>query len=709
MIDTTARRRRMFHVKHRVALALAAAALLITGCTGSGAPAKGWAQPVNGPSGTLLIQSGVGRLTAIATDGSKVADYEVKGPPTRNFLGQESQSASPLYAAPIVDGNTAYVVGYQGRVYRLNLNGGAINEVWSADVDGQVVATPLLRGNRLYVSAEHGSLFVLDVANGNIVKTTRPTEGRVWGAPATDGTRLFIGTLDSSEVVAVNAESGETEWKHEGAGASAADLVVQGDLLVLPSFDRTIHGLDAASGTERWQFKGNGWFIGRPVVTAEAIYTATMRGSVYALDRDGKVRWSVSRDGQEFRAAPIIAGDTLVVASRAGDLVGLSLADGTEKWSKLVDGAKIDASGVLTAAGIVYTTSDHKMFRIDPAKGEVLSSSVPPSGGPSAFPIGRIWRAGLETPLINIIVALTVLLVSSYGLAILAFTVLIKVLTFPLTLRSLNSMKAMQAIQPQMQEIQKKYTDPKRRQQETMRLYREAGVNPLGCLGPMVIQMPIFFALYQVVSLTVGATPEAVLNLSTRLYDYPLIQDAIPLSAKFLGNDLAALTGYVLAFVVYASTWLQQRISSSRTAATSEQQQSMNSTMLWIMPLMIAYFSMLAPAGLGLYWAASTIIQIILQWVFVGPGDFTWGSLIPNVVRARIGMRPLLDKPDHRRAAPRAAMTQHLDSPDGENDSRTTDARSGDERKDGRRGNRTGSQSAGPPSRTGRRRRNHRG
>ena len=701
----------MFHVKHRfglTALALLVAAVVATGCTGSGAPAQGWAQPVKGPGGTLLIQSQVGMVTALAADGSKVAEFQVKGPPTRNFLGQESQHPTPLYAAPIVDGTTAYVVGYHGRVARLSLDGGAISEKWGVDLNEQVVATPILRGDRLYVSAESGTLHVLDVANGNITKTSRPTNGRVWGAPAVQDNRLFIATLDSSEVVAVNADSGATEWKHEGAGAAAADLIVQGNLLVLPSFDRTIHGLDPATGAEKWQFAGDGWFIGQPAVTAQAIYAGSMRGSVYALDRDGKMRWTFSRTGLEFRATPLISGDTLIVASRTGEIIGLNLADGTEKWSRAVDGAQIDASGALTDSGVVYTTPDYKLIRVDPANGEVKSSSVTPTGGGSGFPIGKIWRTVLETPLINTIVVLTALLAGSYGLAILAFTVLLKALTFPLTLRSLHSMKAMQEIQPQMQEIQKKYTDPRRRQEETMRLYREAGVNPLGCLGPLVIQTPIFFALYQVVRLTVGATPEAVLNLSSRLYEVPLIQDAIPLATKFFGADLAAHSGYVLAFVVFASTWLQQRISSSRTAATSEQQQSMNGMMLWMMPVMIAYFSMLAPAGLGLYWAASTGIQIVLQWVFVGPGDFTWASLIPNSVRDRLGMRRVSPRTDHRRAAPRTAISQRTEVPGGDpTESRNTDAGSGDERKDGRRGNRTGSQSTGTPPRPGRRRRNH--
>ena len=325
------------------------------------------------------------------------------------------------------------------------------------------------------------------------------------------------------------------------------------------------------------------------------------------------------------------------------------------------------------------------------------------------MPIGYIWQTALETPLINFMVLLTVVLGGSYGMAILAFTVLSRVVTFPLTLRMLNSMKGLQEIQPQMQEINKKYTDPKRRQEEVMKLYREAGVNPLGCLGPQLIQLPIFIALYQVIQITLGSTPEGVLGLSHRLYDYPLIQNAIPLSSTFFGMDLAANGDYYLVAIVFAGMWLQQRISSSRTAATSTNQQAqMNTMMQWMMPAMFAWFVIATPAGVGLYWASSTIIQIVLQWIFVGPGDFTWGSLIPNPVRDRLGMRRV-SPPDPRRAASRVALTQPAEVPGGDRpESRTTDATSsGDQRSNGGRGNRASSESTGSQPRTGRRRRNH--
>ena len=250
------------------------------------------------------------------------------------------------------------------------------------------------------------------------------------------------------------------------------------------------------------------------------------------------------------------------------------------------------------------------------------------------MPVGLIWQTFLETPLINFLVALSVLAFGSYGIAILLFTVITRVLTFPLTLRMLHSMRGMQEINPKIQEIQKKYSDPKRRTEETMKLYREAGVNPLGCLGGQVIQMPLFLALYQVIRITLGGNPEALILLEQRLYDFEFLQDAIPLSNHFLWIDLGAPRNVLLVLLVMGSMWLQQRISTSRTTATANaQQQQMTQMMQIYMPFIFGIFAFSAPAGLALYWTATTVIGIVLQWAFVGPGDFKWGSLLPARLR----------------------------------------------------------------------------
>lgn len=321
------------------------------------------------------------------------------------------------------------------------------------------------------------------------------------------------------------------------------------------------------------------------------------------------------------------------------------------------------------------------------------------------MPIGYVWQTFLETPLINVMVALTGICFSSYGLAILVFTVISRVLLFPFTLKMLNSMKALQTIQPQMQELQKKYSDPKRRQEETMRLYKESGVNPLGCLSGQLIQMPLFIALYQVIRVTLGGSPESILDLSGRLYDVPFIQNQIPLSRIFIGMDLGANGGIPLLVLVFIAMWLQQRISSGRTATTivqSDQQRQTAQMMQWMMPAVFSWFVLFSPAGVGIYWFASTVIGIALQWAFVGPGDFTWGSLVPNFARARLGMTPLPVTPIRVRPSRPAADR-------GTSETGNKDASSGNKRPNGRRSGGEGAGPTRPAPGSSRNRRRHRG
>ncbi|RLT35861.1 MAG: membrane protein insertase YidC [Chloroflexi bacterium] len=319
------------------------------------------------------------------------------------------------------------------------------------------------------------------------------------------------------------------------------------------------------------------------------------------------------------------------------------------------------------------------------------------------MPIGLIWQTALETPLINFMIALSRTAFDSYGLAILLFTVLTRVVTFPLTLRTLHAMKSMQVLQPLLAEVQKKYTDPRRRSEETMKLYKEHGVNPLGCLGPQLVQIPIFIALYATIRLTIGSTPEAMLYLSSRLYDIEYIRHAIPLSTSFLGMDLAENGSMGLAAFVFVGMWVQQRISTSRASTTpGSQQAQMNQMMQWFMPIFFGWFFVLTlPAALGLYWGASTAIGVILQWIFVGPGDFHVGELIPRNL-------PWGSSTAGGTSAVSTTRRTSNAAPRGGTESGDDDANHGSEREDSRGGSGPGTGSTGPGPRTGRRRRNPR-
>lgn len=242
--------------------------------------------------------------------------------------------------------------------------------------------------------------------------------------------------------------------------------------------------------------------------------------------------------------------------------------------------------------------------------------------------MSAVWDVFFVNPLINSLIILNNLLFNNFGLAIIVFTLLMRLATMPLTLRQIHSTRALTTLQPKMQEIQKKYKDPKRRQEETMKLYRQAGVNPLGCLLPMLVQMPIWFALYGALQAMVGGVPESVVGLSQRLYPWGYIESAVPLNNHFLWLDLGQPDRtLILALIVFASTYVQQKLST--VPSTDPQAQARNQMMTWMMPLMFAWFTTSVPSGLAVYWSVSNIAAVIMYYFVYGPKNVSWRTFFP--------------------------------------------------------------------------------
>lgn len=233
--------------------------------------------------------------------------------------------------------------------------------------------------------------------------------------------------------------------------------------------------------------------------------------------------------------------------------------------------------------------------------------------------IGFLWEEGLIRPMLNLLVILTTISFGNFGLGLILFTLLTRVVTFPLTLRQLRATRAMTSLKPRIDDINKKYKDPRRRSEEQMKLYREAGINPLGCLGPMLIQMPIFIALYAVVRVALGTTPESFIGLENKLYEWSFIEHAVPLDDHFLTMDLSASGNIVLALLVGVATWLQSKTSfSTRGRPTDPMMAQQQQMMQWMLPLVFGYITITFPAGLGLYWLATTVIGVFLNYFAYG-------------------------------------------------------------------------------------------
>jgi len=235
----------------------------------------------------------------------------------------------------------------------------------------------------------------------------------------------------------------------------------------------------------------------------------------------------------------------------------------------------------------------------------------------------EVWNLIIGNPVLNVLIALSHLLSGEFGLAIIGLTIIVRLISWPLTKRQLNSSKALQDMQPKIQELQKKYgKNQQKLQQEMMKLYKEAGVNPLGCLWPMLVQFPIWIALYQAIMRALATTPENLLDLANRLYSWDIVNQAIPLSSKFLWLDLGQPDPYfILAIIVGGTMWVQQKMTQA--PSVDPRQQSTSRMMLLMMPLMFGFLTLMFPSGLALYWAVSNIIGIVTQYFFTGG----WGYL----------------------------------------------------------------------------------
>lgn len=245
-----------------------------------------------------------------------------------------------------------------------------------------------------------------------------------------------------------------------------------------------------------------------------------------------------------------------------------------------------------------------------------------------------LWNLIILNPMLNGLIALSSVFDGSFGLAIIALTFIVRLILLPLTIRQLNSTKSLQGMQPKIQELQKKHgKNQQKLQQEMMKLYKEAGVNPLGCLWPMLVQFPVWIALYQSIMRALATTPESLLDLFRHLYSWEVVTRALPLDSHFLWLNLGVPDGtMILAIIVGGSMWVQQKMVTAPSA--DPRQKSMNSMMQLMMPFMFAFFTLMFPSGLALFWAVSNVIGIVIQYWITGWGYLKRGASTQVVTKA---------------------------------------------------------------------------
>ena len=200
-------------------------------------------------------------------------------------------------------------------------------------------------------------------------------------------------------------------------------------------------------------------------------------------------------------------------------------------------------------------------------------------------------------------------LVGDWGLAIIIVTLIIRLLLFPIQRKQLKSSFQMQQVQPRMQEIQKLYAgDQVKIQQEMQKLYQETGFNPLaGCL-PMLIQMPIFIILFQVLRDKIGQYAGGELSVSF----YNILPNLTQTVPDAFNQDIVYSIPYIIMMVLFIGLSVTPMILQMKQNPQNRSQMTM---MMGIMGIMFTWMAFISPAGVMLYWALSSGFALVQQLI----------------------------------------------------------------------------------------------
>ncbi|MFZ3070358.1 MAG: YidC/Oxa1 family membrane protein insertase [Anaerolineaceae bacterium] len=248
-----------------------------------------------------------------------------------------------------------------------------------------------------------------------------------------------------------------------------------------------------------------------------------------------------------------------------------------------------------------------------------------------------MWNTIIIQPFTNVLLAIT-MLVQNFGIAIILFTLLIKLITYPLTAKQIKQTAAMQQLQqdPRYKKMMVKYKDDKEKlSQEQMKLYKELGVSPFGSCLPTLIQFPIIIGLYQSIIKAMAATPVEMLRLERIIYPFLDPTKILPIQNRFLWMDLGqperlqafGVSIPILALIVVATTFLQSKVME-QPADQDNQAAAMTQSMNIYMPILMGWMAYSLASGLALYFLVSNVATI-LQYTFQGRTD--WHRIFPFI------------------------------------------------------------------------------
>jgi YidC/Oxa1 family membrane protein insertase len=258
--------------------------------------------------------------------------------------------------------------------------------------------------------------------------------------------------------------------------------------------------------------------------------------------------------------------------------------------------------------------------------------------------MGNIFDLVIVNPFTNALL-LIYAFVGNFGVSIILFTILIRVLTHPIMAQQIKSSTAMQQLMQSEEwlKIQEKYKgDKEKLAQEQMRIYSEKGVSPFSSCLPTLIQFPILIGFYQSIVRAIGATPLQLLSLVRGIYPWlenlspsASLSSLIPIHSQFLWMNLGQPEGVKLSFLPFAipilaiivglTTYVQTKLTIQPSASPNDQSAQMNQMMGLYMPVLLFYFALNFASGLAVYFITSNLLGIAQ---YAALGKVNWSNLL---------------------------------------------------------------------------------
>ena len=220
----------------------------------------------------------------------------------------------------------------------------------------------------------------------------------------------------------------------------------------------------------------------------------------------------------------------------------------------------------------------------------------------------NIFHLVLTKPLLNVLIWIyNTVPLHDIGIAIIVLTILVRLLLFPSFQKSLRSQRQLQQLQPKLDEIKEKYKDDKEAQTKAvLEFYQQNKVNPFSSCLPLLVQLPILIALYQVFLSGLNS------QLAGELY--PFVRDPGQINTNFLGLMDLSKANFIFAFLAGALQFVQSKLMMPTKKIQDQTARIVNMQFTYLMPVVTVFIAAKLPAGLALYWIVTTLFAIGQQY-----------------------------------------------------------------------------------------------